>query len=343
MRRLTLIIVLAACGAGCGYREYMDRFENTLAEMDYKEKMDQTLGAYWGGATSGLSFRLPKRLELRARAGDEEMEAGLEGVFAEKPEEEIDKAEKKEEEPKKPEAPLPILGPALEKPPEVDPASVPETAPRVKGVTAVFETPETDAHPVKIVVFVTRKTKDVELPTLEEFTARIFDPVYLQEWMGEGAERPDVIKLEPRNVPAGPKLKDQGAPTMGVLWIGVNQTVKVVAETTNADGTAAKVEKPVQYVWKVIFLEHAKARGAMAFRIRKDDYYYMLYRGADGSTVNLDNVLDLSVSTAKLFEAPPQEERKAVKPATKDEEKKIAPAGEIKKEPTKPAVRRKAG
>lgn len=61
---LAVVAVLFVCG--CGYQEYMDRFEDTLAENDYVDKVEKTLGPAVVDSSRGYSIRLPETVNISA-------------------------------------------------------------------------------------------------------------------------------------------------------------------------------------------------------------------------------------------------------------------------------------
>lgn len=60
LRKTFLGVMLISATAGCGYQEYMDKFEDTLSEIDYDEKQDELLQSRAAPSGKGYSIRLPK-------------------------------------------------------------------------------------------------------------------------------------------------------------------------------------------------------------------------------------------------------------------------------------------
>ncbi|QDU64609.1 hypothetical protein Pan216_55000 [Planctomycetes bacterium Pan216] len=259
--RSTLLASLLLLAAGCGYQDYMNRFEDTLAKRDYEKELDESLHRSTIAGESGLVIRIPREANLET-APKEELFEPLVAVYESDedlshPLKVVVAVTKKEKE-----------TPALKLDEFIAVLFEPGFAMEWMGPGVIF--PEAEGE--------------------EETTgdAPANDNPFAQFADEEEAKRVS-IKLEVRNVQVGPKLKmDPAAPTKEMKWFSVLQEVPFTPIEAEDD---AESEEPGfrLYQWQIFFLEAGDSRAMIAYRTLKNDYgvYYA-------------RKLDQSVSSAKL-------------------------------------------
>lgn len=174
-----LWIVLTCVGlGGCGYQEYMDRFEDTLAENDYQEKVENALGPRVVDSKRGFSLRLPKTVEvnpvLQSSTEPEELT-----VVTTDEENQV----------------TTVIHHAVFDTPEG--TDIP-----IRVIVFVSQPQKDHKGALK----------------WDALAQHVLEPRLRAEWVGDGIFTSEELKPEVRNVPAGPKLKTQQQKTIPIRW-----------------------------------------------------------------------------------------------------------------------------
>ena len=64
-------VLLLGLTIGCGYSDYMRKYQESLAKIDFAEKRDKLLGPYVGTADQGIRVRLPVQVSTEPISGRE--------------------------------------------------------------------------------------------------------------------------------------------------------------------------------------------------------------------------------------------------------------------------------
>ena len=64
-------VLLLGLTMGCGYSDYMRKYQESLAKIDFAEKRDKLLGPYVGTADQGIRVRLPVQVSTEPLSGRE--------------------------------------------------------------------------------------------------------------------------------------------------------------------------------------------------------------------------------------------------------------------------------
>lgn len=246
MKRHWWMLTLISVALGCGYDDYMKTFRITMAKRDYSQRFEQALGSVVDSQRHGISLRLPTQVATAPTFDSEKSDDESEDVSER---------------------------------PQVTRLTF-ETDSSATGTTGAGGLP---AIPMRVVVITSTVSKShPEKMSVDALANVIFES--RSEWMGEGALSDHEIKLEPREIPAGPLLPGASQEKFPVQWT-----------------TLTQVWEDREYLWSIAFVEGDAGTAMAGYRVSKDDHAKPYTKpGDDGSVATVSDAIDMSISTVSI-------------------------------------------